>query len=618
MTTKLSTPDILAIECRHVTHVEANREQDVEDVHLIKEQVHYADGTICPRLTVRKNYKRDFYVTKKGYRNHKQKKDWESIEKLDKYSCTQSQLARAAGKMLDLGYIKDLREIKKSPYLYGVDVESRSVIRKEYYEQYKAIIQSPTRSTVAAFDIETDMVTGDEEDGSEIIIASITFKNRCYTAVLKRFAKDLANPRIEVTAAIEKYIGDVLRKRGITNPILEFVDTPYEIIKKCFQKAHEWKPDFISVWNITFEMERMLEDARLNDYDLSGLLSDPSVPAKYRKLVFKPGKHQKVTASGKFTPVKPHNRWPVIELTASFKMVCSMCTYRHIRLAKQEESSYALDAILEKEVEGSKLKIPEAEAYQAADWHFFMQAKMKAAYIAYNIFDCIALELLDEKTSDLGRGLPTNLDFSDSSLFGSQPSRTVESEHFYTLEHGYVMACASPEMKQPIDALIYPLKGWIVALRAHLVSNNGMRCIIENSNIITNIRSHVADLDAVGAYPHGQWVFNICKASTAKEAIGIDGFDMYTLKMQGINLITAGHTNAIEFCTTMLNAPSLVTLLVAFNAHLGFQSTHAALNYPVERPMISLRSDDDDDEADEESLDPYKKLDAAIEASQDD
>ena len=93
---------------------------------------------------------------------------------------------------------------------------------------------------------------------------------------------------------------------------------------------------------------------------------------------------------------------------------------------------------------------------------------------------------------------------------------------------------------------------------------------------------------------------------------------MYTLKMQGINLITGGHTNAIEFCTTMLNAPSLQTLLVAFNAHLGIQSTQASLSYPTERPMISLRCDDDDDENEDADLDPYKKLDAEIEASQDD
>lgn len=124
-------------------------------------------------------------------------------------------------------------------------------------------------------------------------------------------------------------------------------------------------------------------------------------------------------------------------------------------------------------------------------------------------------------------------------------------------------------------------------------------------------------LDAVGAYPHGQWAFNICKASTAKEVIGIDGFDTYTLRMQGINVITGGHTNAIEFCTTMLNAPSLNALLVAYNTQLNQVSSPATLAYPPHRAMVSLRSDDDEDDEDDD-LDPYKKLDAAIEASQDD
>lgn len=120
-------------------------------------------------------------------------------------------------------------------------------------------------------------------------------------------------------------------------------------------------------------------------------------------------------------------------------------------------------------------------------------------------------------------------------------------------------------------------------------------------------------LDAVGAYPHGQIVFNICRASTAKEVIGIDGCDSYTLKMQGINLVTAGHTNAIEFCTTMLNAPSLNELLMAFNVHRGVPNPPHLMAIPRQRPMLSIREVEEEDEDDESASDPYKLLDAAVE-----
>ena len=45
----------------------------------------------------------------------------------------------------------------------------------------------------------------------------------------------------------------------------------------------------------------------------------------------------------------------------------------------------------------------------------------------------------------------------------------------------------------------------------------------------------------------------------------IEGIDEYTQRMQGINLATAGHVNAVEFCTTMFNFPPMTEMLKEFN-----------------------------------------------------
>jgi hypothetical protein len=62
-------------------------------------------------------------------------------------------------------------------------------------------------------------------------------------------------------------------------------------------------------------------------------------------------------------------------------------------------------------------------------------------------------------------------------------------------------------------------------------------------------------------------VFNISKETTKRELVSIDGIQPYTQKMQGINL-SAGHTNAVEFCCTMLQFPQLKDLLNDFETTL--------------------------------------------------
>lgn len=67
------------------------------------------------------------------------------------------------------------------------------------------------------------------------------------------------------------------------------------------------------------------------------------------------------------------------------------------------------------------------------------------------------------------------------------------------------------------------------------------------------------------SYPNGGAVFNISKETTKKEITRIRGIDEYTQKMQGINLISGGHVNAVEFCCTMMDFPSMTDLLKEMN-----------------------------------------------------
>ena len=70
------------------------------------------------------------------------------------------------------------------------------------------------------------------------------------------------------------------------------------------------------------------------------------------------------------------------------------------------------------------------------------------------------------------------------------------------------------------------------------------------------------------SYPNGQVVGNVSKETTRCELIRVQGKDETTKRMATINF-SAGHVNAVEFCTSMYNMPELDTLLEAFKTAKG-------------------------------------------------
>jgi DNA polymerase elongation subunit (family B) len=362
----------------------------------------------------------EFYVTKRGHRNHQQKKEFEDIDKLDKFVTTQSKSARAIAQALGTPWAKgDVRKLARSPYLYGTDVLSTSRVKKTYQDKFPDLI-SPY--SVAVFDTETDVVNGT----NEIIMATISFGKKVYTAVVASFVEGTADVVARAHEALQKYLGsfeklemdgtttilNVLEQRGIE---WEFEVVPTEIacVKECIKRAHEWKPDILAMWNIDFDIPRLMEACARANVDPADLFSDPSVPKEYRFFKYKQGSRKKVTASGKEMPIKPADQWHTLYVPASFYVLDGMCVYRKRRVAKGELPSYSLDYILDKELGVRKLKFKQAEGFSKFDWHYEMQSKWKIEYIIYNVFDCVSVEQLDEVTTDLHLGMPLACEMSD-------------------------------------------------------------------------------------------------------------------------------------------------------------------------------------------------------------
>jgi len=550
---------VVGRECRHVVYCPPPQGHTA-DCHLVKEVVHFDDNTTDTNIRLIKDYKRPFWITRQAFRNHKQKKEWEKLEHVEKFECTQTNLVRTIAKAIgDPGFVGGIRKLHRNPYIYGSDILSTAVIKKSYQTKYPNLITPYTR---AMFDVETDVNNGTEE----IIMATLSFGTKVITAVQKSFVDGRSDVVNKLFAMLDKYLGDYVKQRNIKWEVV-IVDKEIDCVTSCFNKAHEWRPDFVAIWNIAFDMKKILEACTRARVDPKDIFSDPQVPYAYRHFEFVEGPSQKKTENGKMTPIKPPARWHTVYCPSSFYFIDAMCVYKHVRIAEGEEPSYSLDNILQKHLGVRKLKFEEAEGMTGIDWHQFMQERYPLEYVIYNVFDCVGMELLDDTISDLSLTLPLFSGCSDFANFKSQPRRLADNLHYFALENGYVFGTTSDEMKDELDALTIGLEGWIITLPAHLVADNGLLCILENKHMRTNIRTHTADLDVAGSYPNGGSVFNISKETTHMELCKINGVTEEMRRMQGINL-SGGATNAVEFACGMYHLPTMEKLLKTFREEI--------------------------------------------------
>jgi len=536
-----------------------------DDMHMVKEVVHI-DGKIVPHVVMRKNFKRPYWVTAPNWRNHKQKKETELADRLMKYTCTQSELNASIVRTLDLHWMdqrsKDnLRKLCRNPYIYGADIKSTAILKRQYQDRWP---NTNTPHSVACSDTETDVLHGH----GEILIQSITMKNKVYTAIQNKFVEGRAMVIPRLREMLQKYLGEYVEARKIEWEV-ELVDSEAEVVIRTVNKAHEWKPDFFAMWNIDFDIPKMIKALERAGIDPKDVFSDPIVPREYRFFEYAPGPTTKKTSSGKVIPKKPEERWNTVYTPASFYVIDPMCAYKQIRISDPSQPSYSLDYTLGNELNLGKLRFKEADHVgHGLAWHILMQREYPLEYVIYNIFDCISMELLDEKTKDLSVNFPMLCGSSDYVDFKSQPRRLVNELHFFVQKEtpARVFGTTSDEMAADIDDLTVTADDWIIMLPAHLVADNGLRAIMENPDLPTNLRRDVADLDVAASYPNGGACFNIARNTTAKELIEINGVDDFTRRMQGINL-SAGHVNAVEICISLFGMPTLTDWADAFSQH---------------------------------------------------
>lgn len=556
-TVKDITPDeVTGLEPLNITYCPSKRGDS--DLLVIKENVHLKDGTSVPNLRMVKNYERPFWITQKGSQTHEDKLQWENRDVLNEYSCHQFELAAKIHNALG-GYGRDrgLYNVLKSPYVYGADISPKALKRQEYRDKYPEAITPKTK--VAVLDIETDVLRGTDE----IILNALTYGDKVVVSVLRRFLGITADAderwRELILRRVDELLGDILKQRGATVEVM-FTDEPSGCVTQIINKAHDWQPDLIAVWNIAFDMPR-LENALLKDkIDPADVFSDPRVPPEYRLFKWVPGPQTKTTHDGKVFPKAIEEKWPYVDAPAGFYWIDAMCLYAKLRFASGKEESYGLDSVLKRNINQGKLNFTETDHLSKVDWHVAMQRDYKLEYIAYNIFDCIGIEILDEKTGDMSAAFIPQADVTDWENFNSDPSKIADGMHFQCLEDGYVVGTSSGDMRTEDDGFVVKPRGWIVTLPAYMAQDIGLPIIKELPHKQTMLTIHNADLDIEGTYPSIQDGMNACKETTVREIVKIEGLDETEKRKLGVNL-SAGATNACALAASGYRAPDKDHLL---------------------------------------------------------
>lgn len=514
------------------------------DILFLKLNEFISEDEWVPKVAIVENFKRDFYVTKEYLRTHKDQREWEHKDNLVRYSCHQFELADKVALALGQRRGTPYHLLADSPYLYGSDLSPTVIFKYKMSKKYPKC-RAPTRS-VATLDIEAD------PDTREIKMITVFYKDVSYNWFSVDWITDKEQYREDYAREWNERIVPQLKRP--THYELKFCYSPAACVVEAIKKLHELQPDFVSIWNMDYDIPVMWEQIVKAGIKPEIVFSDPCVPEKYRYFDYIRGKGTKEKA-GKVTTIHPADRWHKPIFPASWYPIDSMGVYKTIRLAAGMESSYALDAVLESNLGIQKLKLPGTEHLLGAAWHRHMQKNEKAIYGVYGSFDGIALAYLEEKTKDLSVTFPVLCDMSDYESFKSNPTKIIDDLHLFVEEQGYVMGTKPREVMDELDKYVIGLDNWIAVLPTHLMDNCGLKVLEDLPEQKTRIFIGCGDIDISTTYPAIEQEVGIAKCTTYSELVKIEGFTEEERREFGVNAL-GGSANAIEICCKGFDLPT--------------------------------------------------------------
>ena len=568
----------------HACHVP--RLPDGTDAVVVKVHRHKKDGTIVPTLVTYDKPRRSFYVTKPDRRNHPLKKEWEEQENLDRYDTPNYLLTDNLAKALEpnrrhRGYVS-LMQLCDSPYVYGADLHIETLIKRSMMKKFEESGVRPSPVTTGFFDIEAD-VNGVLEGLPNVI--TVTHENHVFTAVheqfltvkqpdggfrrgtleeITAFSKETLDHHINelLTAYMVKNPKSNLKQKVEENPFVYHLyvgKSVLDIITWIFMRIHEMRTDFIGIWNLSYDIPKILSAIKQAGGKDVDILCPPDLNQKYRYVRYVP---DETTTDNIF------KKWHWLHATAYSQFVDSQNLYSILRTVKGKETSMKLNDVLIVNDLGGKLTFndddPETENLSDLDWHRYMQKHEAFKYVVYNQFDCISLQLQEWKNSDISSMVILG-DSSRLSKWTKQTRKVSDSLYFYALAAGKVTASPGQSMETEFDHLIDKVGGAVLSPERTI--QLGWRIFTDRTDIVTMIHPYTNDLDFSGMYPRVTVTANISKETKISTGIEITGKTRHETQMY-YSLIISPRENAVLIGQNYYGLPDYTTMATRFEVFL--------------------------------------------------
>ena len=550
----------LTRDCKHVTHIKRSRYN--EDTHIVKVVNHLKDGSINKELLIIENYKRPVYITKKDYRTYKQPKEYEFINRCDKYMCSESDLALTISNALGIKANKGMYDLRTSPYIFGANSPSEYYLKHEFDKKY------PTNEPFdfCGFDIETNVLkpkikVWDNDKGAfkfiddeEVTHISLAMHDEVSVHILADFLSTIPNPMRALKETLLNKINQ--DKYGHLNFKFHIHSDEKTLILKAFEELHAWDPDIVGIhYGYVFDIPYLERRCRALGIDLPNLWSHPSVPVNLRRYEYYYGREVHINTKGVATPIPFENDWGNLHITAGFKVVDTIRTHKLIR-AFDAKQPLNLDYLLKQFTDIEKLHYADGyENLSGLELHKVGQRQFPLEYSVYSGWDSFGLVRLIQETKDLTVSLPTQLDCTPWKSARASSKRVTQDYCEFLRAHGRVMSSSRILEDDPVlDG-----DGWILALPAANTTRNGCRLLEEDGNYITNIRLFNYDSDVTACYPMGASGSNASPSTSYRELCKITGtrYDDEVRNKRAMLNMLSGHCNAVDFLYEIYTLPSL-------------------------------------------------------------
>lgn len=559
-----------------------------EDAVIVSEIITYDDGTTLPSLTTYSSPKRPFWYTKPEFRNHKYKKEFERKERLDEFQVNNHELDKEVFRAVH-GYAPNSpltygQKVKlyQDPYIYGANIDIQALIADKYRRDLEKNNLIPVPPTTGTLDIETSV----RNDGTygRIEIITYTHENISYTALLKEcmyedgedgpvaftvddleeLASETINPLLERLSKEAKGVDKIQHMFPFKRHY--FVGTySIDLIHWIFSKIHEHKTSFIAVWNLDFDLPkiiRCIEEAGLRPEDI---FSPPTLERRFRHFRY---------AQDTRKVQHPTNKWHVVHATSNSRFIDAMCLYSYIRTADGKEISYALDAIMKKhQLEGKfHWDLPKlGKATKGKEWHYRMQKYYFKHYAVYNLGDTTPFQILLWITQDI----PMMLMLAEITPLAKFPKQTVRATNTMYSEwkdRGWIISSVLENPVEDGDEDLTSKGGAVVSPKQFTAK--GMKLFVEWPSHWTRCLAYGNDLDLSSQYPSGIQSMNISRGTQIAAVVGINAewvqkrYDSETAVEVFFSCMISQNANGVEIGTEMFDLDNYAEMEMLFSESL--------------------------------------------------